>query len=347
MNVDFRFFRTAAVLCIFAGLAAAQETLINGIECVLVRSGTFIMGSPLNEGRDNETPQHQVTLTNDFWISKYPVTQKQYRDLMGSNPSVLIGDNKPVIDVTWDEADAFCKAVGGRLLTEAEWEFAARGGNNSNGYIYSGSNDLNEVGWYWDNSPSGTKPVGQKSPNELGIYDMSGNVWEWCSDWYGDYPSGSVTDPTGPLNGSYRIARGGSWRISATNSRVAARGSNHLPFFGNPYLGLRVAFNSAATTISNIQKSDDKHGITLKENIVSSKAEFYVILPNDKVLEVKAVIYDNTGNAVFETSGKGKLYWDLTNAAGRNVANGTYLIIVEVKGIKGTYAYSAKVGVKR
>jgi len=120
--------------------------------------------------------------------------------------------------VNWTEATAFCEAVGGRLLTEAEWEFAARGGNKTRGYIYSGSNNLDEVGWYWNNAGTYAyecKPVGQKLPNELGIYDMSGNVWEWVNDWYGSYPNGAVTDPTVPETGSYRVDRGGGWNNSA------------------------------------------------------------------------------------------------------------------------------------
>jgi len=225
---------------------------IKGIECVLVKAGTFMMGG--NSGEEDYLwsgcyPQHQVTLTRDYWVSKYPVTQKQYKDAMGTNPSYSgygIGDNYPVNNVSWYDADEFCNAVGGRLLTEAEWEFAARGGNKSKGYIYSGSNNLDEVGWYWDNS--GTykyecKPVGQKLPNELGIYDMSGNVWEWVSDWYGDYSSNAQTDPTGPSTGSDRVFRGGGWDSNSQYCRVAIRNGNS-PSTRDHDLGLRVAFNS-------------------------------------------------------------------------------------------------------
>ena len=347
------FLKTATTLCIAVSIAftqTTQEKTINGIECVLVKAGTFWMGATDGEdGWDDEYPSHQVTLTKDYWVSKYPVTQKQYQTAMGNNPSSAIygiDDNYPVNMVTWDEAVAFCNKVGGRLLTEAEWEFAARGGNKSKGYIYSGSDDLSEVGWYYENSNSTSHPVGQKIANELGIYDMSGSIYEWVNDWYGGYSSSSVVDPTGPINGSYRVGRGGNRSNDAWNCRVAHR--NH----GSPsiryYLGLRVAFNSAATPIRDTQKSGDKHGVLLKENIVSDKAEFEVALPDDKILEVKIVIYDNTGNAVFETSGgKTNVFWNLTNGAGRSVANGSYLIIVEAKGAKGTYTYSAKVGVRR
>jgi formylglycine-generating enzyme required for sulfatase activity len=231
---------------------------INGIECVLVKAGTFTMGSPESEeGRYSDETQHQVTLTQDYWISKYPVTQAQYEAVMGSNPAsgYGVGDNYPVYNVTWNNANDFCKAVGGRLPTEAEWEFAARGGNKSNGYIYSGSDNLSEVAWYWDNIPSqnygdsdyGTQPVGQKKANELGIYDMSGNVWEWCSDWHDDYPTDAVTDPTGPASGSYRVLRGGSWYYYSQYCRVADR-YDGTPSFSSNLFGLprRLQFISLA-----------------------------------------------------------------------------------------------------
>jgi|GEM_PF-950627 len=226
---------------------ASNTKIISGIECVLVKAGTFMMGSPANESerRSNET-QHRVTLTKDYYISKYPVTQAQYRAVMGTNPSYFKGDNLPVETVNWDEAVAFCRKVGGRLPTEAEWEFAARGGNNSQGYIYSGSNGLRWFGWYDGNSGSKTHPVGQRLPNELGIYDMSGNVWEWCNDWYGDYPttgSASVIDPVGPSSGSSRVFRGGGWRGNSQYCRVALRGY-YSPSNRDYDLGLRVVFNA-------------------------------------------------------------------------------------------------------
>jgi formylglycine-generating enzyme required for sulfatase activity len=236
---------------VLGGSGSDGETkTIKGIECVMVKAGTFMMGTTDAEEGSNydERPRHQVTLTKDYWVSKYPVTQKQYRDAIGTNPSDAdygIGDNYPVNTVSWDEAVAFCNKVGGRLLTEAEWEFAARGGNKSNGYIYSGSNTIGDVAWYSDNSGGSTfHPVGQKLPNELGIYDMSGNVWEWVSDGFGDYPSGAVTNPTGPASGiSFRVYRGGSWGNGAWFCRVAIRHSIS-PSIRSGDLGLRVAFNS-------------------------------------------------------------------------------------------------------
>jgi len=249
----------SAVLCVLflAGCSGGgnddggtETKTINGIECVLVKAGTFMMGGKSGEEGylwSGCYPQHQVTLTRDYWVSKYPITQGQYKSVIGSNPSYSdygIGDNYPVNNVSWYDADEFCKSVGGRLLTEAEWEFAARGGNKSKGYIYSGSNNLNEVGWYdGDNSGGRTHPVGQKKANELGIYDMSGNVWEWCSDWYGDYPNGSVTDPTGPSSGSNRVIRGGSWNYISPYCRVAHR-NGYSPSYRRNDLGLRVAFDA-------------------------------------------------------------------------------------------------------
>jgi len=222
---------------------------INGIECVLVKAGTFNMGSHQREiavHHQDDEMLHKVTLTKDYWISKCQITKAQYKTVIGSNPSdSAIGDNYPVNMVDWNEAVAFCNAVGGRLPTEAEWEFAARGGKLSKGYIYSGSNDLNAVAWYIANSGGTTHPVGQKAPNELGIYDMSGNVWEWCSDWYGEtyYNSGSQTDPTGPGSGSYRVFRGGSWDFDALSCRVADRYC-YLPSFRDGSLGFRVVFDT-------------------------------------------------------------------------------------------------------
>ena len=229
-----------------------DEMTINGIALVLVKAGTFTMGSPTSEsGRDSDEAEHQVTLTNDYWISKYPITQAQYRAVTGNSPSYFSGrDNNPVEYVTWTAANNFAQSVSGRLPTEAEWEFAARGGNKSEGYIYSGGNNLDSVGWYWNNIPStssgnsgyGTQPVGQKKPNELGIYDMSGNVWEWCNDWYGTYPTGAVTNPTGPSSGTYRIVRGGSWYYYAQVFRVAYRNGNGPSSDDSYSIGVRVVF---------------------------------------------------------------------------------------------------------
>ena len=167
---------------------------------------------------------------------------------MGSNPSRFKGANRPVERVSWDDCQTFIRKLNAmtgktfRLPTEAEWEYAARGGNKSNGYKYSGGNTLGNVAWYGDNSGSGTHDVKTKSPNELGIYDMSGNVWEWCQDWYGKdyYSSSPQSNPQGPSSGSSRVRRGGSWFDNATYCRVAYRFS-YTPTNTNYYLGFRLA----------------------------------------------------------------------------------------------------------
>jgi formylglycine-generating enzyme required for sulfatase activity len=202
-------------------------------EMVFVEGGTFTMGCTSEQGdacHDNEKPAHHVTLSS-FQIGKYEVTQAQWLAVMGNNPSHFNGcDNCPVENVSWNDVQDFIGKLNQltgknyRLPTEAEWEFAARGGNKSKGSKYAGGTDIGSVAWYSSNSSSKTHAVGQKQANELGIYDMSGNVWEWCEDWHGDYSSSAQTNPKGPQNGSYRVLRGGSWYISAEICRVSFRG---------------------------------------------------------------------------------------------------------------------------
>ena len=222
------------------------QNLINNM--VYVEGGTFTMGATPEQGSDaynNEKPAHQVTLSS-FSIGKYEVTQEEWQAVMGSNPSNFKSAKRPVEEVSWEDCQEFIRKLNQmtgkrfRLPTEAEWEFAARGGNSSNGYKYAGSNSLGNVAWYTDNSGKETHPVGQKSPNELGLYDMSGNVWEWCQDWFGSYSSSSQTDPTGPSNGSYRVGRGGSWDYGAGYCRSSDR-CGYAPSFSFSYLGLRLA----------------------------------------------------------------------------------------------------------
>jgi len=189
---------------------------------VKVDGGTFTMGydSYVVDGVEHKAhsydAMHQVTLSS-YYICKYPVTQKEYEAIMGTNPSKWVGENIPVNKVTWAECQNFISALNKltnhtfRLPTEAEWEFAARGGNRSQNYTFAGSNNINEVAWYLDNSDSTLHAVGLKKPNELGIYDMTGNVCEWCNDWANNYPEEAVTNPTGPTTGNYRILRGGSY----------------------------------------------------------------------------------------------------------------------------------------
>jgi formylglycine-generating enzyme required for sulfatase activity len=218
-------------------------------DMVFVQGGTFQMGSPNNdtEAYSDEKPQHEVTV-RDFEIGKYPVTQKLWQEIMGANPSHFKGcDDCPVENVSWDDVQEFLKKLNTRypgktyrLPTEAEWEYAARGGRQSKGFVYAGSNDLKEVGWFSENSGSKTHPVGGKNANELGLHDMSGNVWEWCGDWYGTYPSGDQTNPTGPTEGSYRVGRGGSWGHEARRCRVSRR-DDDTPDYRGSNLGFRLA----------------------------------------------------------------------------------------------------------
>jgi len=212
-------------------------------EMVFVQGGTFLMGATPEQGKScdsDETPVHKVTLSS-FYISKYPITQKQWKILMGTdlkqqrdkvNINYSIrgeGDNYPMYYISWDEAYEFINSLNDatgkkyRLPTEAEWEFACRGGLQSANYKYSGSNNINKVAWYKDNSGYTAHPVGKKKPNELGIYDMSGNVNELCSDWKGNYISEEQIDPTGNSQGFRRVNRGGSWYDIPSYSRVAHR----------------------------------------------------------------------------------------------------------------------------
>ncbi len=221
------------------------ETItVNGVSFNMIKvdGGTFQMGS--NSGESNEKPVHSVTLS-DYYIGETEVTQALWKAVMGSNPSYNIGDNLPVENVSWDYCQKFIKKLNQltgetfALPTEAQWEFAARGGNKSRGYEYSGGNNIDDVAWYWDNSSSQTHPVGKKQANELGLYDMSGNVYEWCADWSGSYSSSSQTDPTGPETGSSRVYRGGSWYNDARYCRSTNRYCN-TPGFTNYNLGLRL-----------------------------------------------------------------------------------------------------------
>ncbi len=215
-------------------------------EMIFVKGGEFMMGDDESEF-DREKPAHRVRV-NDFYMARYPVTQRLWEMVMGNTPSRFEGDRRPVEQVSWDDAQAFIKKLNAftqrqyRLPTEAEWEYAARGGVLSEGYQFAGSDKLKQVGWYTENSSGETHEVGQKYPNELGLYDMSGNVWEWCADWYGDYPQVVQTNPTGPTSGSHRVRRGGSWRHSAESCRVSNHNRNFdSPDYRNNSLGFRVA----------------------------------------------------------------------------------------------------------
>ena len=226
---------------------SAYTETVNGInlKMILVEGGTFAMGS--NDGDSDEQTVHTVTL-DSYYIGETEITQAQWRAIMGTNPSLYTGDNRPVENVSWENAQEFCNKLseltGKRYIlpTEAQWEYAARGGNKSKGYTYSGSNSISEVAVYDTSSHSNVK---SKLPNELGIYDMSGNVLEWCSDWYESsysfYRYAYTTNPQGSISGSRRVLRGGSWVSMPFCCRVASR-DNSFPSDHYSIFGFRVAY---------------------------------------------------------------------------------------------------------
>ena len=246
------------------GKSAAANKLditVNGVTFTMVRveGGTFMMGATAEQtgAYSDEKPAHRVTLS-DYYIGETEVTQALWKAVMGVSPTsdgdpwkpeYGWGDNYPAYDISYYDVLSFISKLNNltgrtfRMPTEAEWEYAARGGNKSEGYRYSGGNTLDNVGWYWDNSDKTTHPVAQKAANELGLYDMSGNVMEWCSDWYGFYSPSPQTNPTGPSQGSDRVLRGGMWSNIPTNCRVANR------FRSAPtrriYSGVRLALSSS------------------------------------------------------------------------------------------------------
>ena len=220
------------------------------IDMVRVEAGTFTMGATpeMKDPWDDEKPTHRVTLTNDYYMGKYEVTQALWQAVMGNNPSEFKGGNLPVENVSWNDCQEFISKLNRitgktfRLPTEAEWEYAAHGGKKSRGYQYSGSNNLSDVAWCTDNSGNKTHTVGTKQPNELGIYDMSGNVWEWCQDRYGKYSSSSQVNPTGANSGFCRVYRGGSWRGAVRYCRSSYRGGN-TPGSRDNFRGVRLVLS--------------------------------------------------------------------------------------------------------
>lgn len=240
-------------------------------EMIWVAPGTFNMGSSTSElGREDDEKQHNVTIRKGFWLGKYPVTQAEYKAVLGDHSFGFYGENLPVESVTWYEATNFCaklteieRAIGRlpkgyeyTLPTEAQWEYACRAGTTT---AFNNGTDIptedqmkkdpcpnmDELGWYYLNSDSKTHPVGQKKPNAWGFYDMHGNVWEWCLDWYGFYPTNSAIDPTGPEEGTFRVIRGGTWLHHASQCRSAYRDYNR-PRASDKFSGFRVALSAVA-----------------------------------------------------------------------------------------------------
>ena len=229
----------------------AKRIVVNDIsfKMIPVEGGTFTMGatSEMEDPDDVEKPTHQVTLSS-YYIGETEVTQALWQAVMGSNPSDFKGDNLPVEMVSWNDCQTFISKLNAltgkkfRLPTEAEWEFAARGGNQSRHTQYSGSSSIDDVAWYWSNYGSKAHPVKTKQPNKLGIYDMSGNVSEWCQDWYGDYSSYAQTNPTGASSGSERVVRGGSWGNFPRDCRSSKRFRN-APEDSGSTVGLRLVLS--------------------------------------------------------------------------------------------------------
>lgn len=233
-----------------AGPALTGKTvdLGNGVsmEFILIPAGSFDMGSPDSEKeRDSdEGPVRKVQIAKPFYMGKYEVTQEQYLAVTGKNPSKFSGRNLPVETVSWDEAATCCKKIGGRLPTEAEWEYACRAGSKTR-FCYGDDlsyAQLGEYAWYLGNSGGATHPLGQKKPNSFGLYDMHGNVYEWCSDWFAPYVNAQIVDPVGASSGQYRVCRGGGWIVNAWFCRSANR-HTFSPDFRGIGLGFRVALD--------------------------------------------------------------------------------------------------------
>lgn len=232
----------AIIAVLSTNLLSAQAPTFN---MILVEGGKFTMGN--DKGYPNEKPPHEITISS-FYMSETEVTQDDWEKVMGSNPSVVKGGDLPVTNVNYDEVIEFITKLNGltnekyRLPTEAEWEFAAKGGNKSKGYTVAGSDDPGSVAWFRDNSNKEIKSVRRKKKNELGLYDMSGNVWEWTSDFFDPnfYASSPSKDPKGPATGAFRVLRGGSASDAANAMRVSGRFSS-FPQVKSGVFGFRLA----------------------------------------------------------------------------------------------------------
>ncbi len=247
------------ILVLLAGsptFGQQPKEIINsiGMKLVLIPAGTFTMGSPSGEvGRSFREMQHEVTLTKSYFLGVYEVTQDQYEKVMGSNPSRFKGSKKPVESVSWEDAVSFCKKLSElpeekaagreyRLPTEAEWEYACRAGSTTSYSFGETAESLGEYDWFAVGSAGKSHPVGEKKANRWGLYDMHGNVWEWCQDRFGNYPTGASTDPKGPSGDLLRVYRGGCWSLDAGLCRSAIR--NGFDSSASNYVsGFRVALS--------------------------------------------------------------------------------------------------------
>ncbi len=256
--------RKFSIICLFFFIFFAHSRLFSQKfpEMVLVKGGSFKMGS--NTGEADEKPVHTVNLS-DFYIGKYEVTVEQYKyycsevgkslppepksQWYDEHPNAvkwIWKDNFPILNVSWKEANEYCEWLSKKtgqnysLPTEAQWEYAARGGNKSKNYQYSGSENINKVAWYDETTfEKGPRAVGSLKPNELGIYDMSGNAWEWCLDYFGKYSSSTQSDPQGPASSPFKVIRGGSWYYVGNLARITARDGPY-PHYTNYNYGFRV-----------------------------------------------------------------------------------------------------------
>jgi formylglycine-generating enzyme required for sulfatase activity len=255
-----RFFLALILFGLSTGVGFGQEVTVEltnsiGMKLVLIPKGTFVMGSPESEeGRFGNEVQHEVTLTKDFYLGVTELTQAQYKKIMGKNPSAFAGAERPVDTVSWEDAVEFCERLSElpeekkagrvyRLPTEAEWEYACRAGSKTAFSFGDDKSSLGDYAWFSDNSDGKTQSVGEKKPNAWGLYDMHGNVWEWCSDWYGEHPGKAVSDPEGPEKGSGRVIRGGSLGHEAAGCRSADRRGLNPSLRGSNF-GFRVALSS-------------------------------------------------------------------------------------------------------
>jgi formylglycine-generating enzyme required for sulfatase activity len=254
--------RALILVIIFLGVCPAfgqqPQEIVNsvGLRLVLIPAGSFIMGSPEEEaGRyPNETP-HKVTISKSFYLGQFEVAQDVYEEVMGTNPSSIKGSQHPVETLSWEDAVTFCeklselpeeKAAGRvyRLPTEAEWEYACQAGGETAYSFGDSAKLLPDHAWFAENSQDKHHPAGEKKPNSWGLYDMHGNVYEWCADWFGDYSSGAAIDPTGPSRGSERVIRGGNWVFANESHLRSAKRSTYDPTDRSPLLGFRVALNA-------------------------------------------------------------------------------------------------------